>query len=73
MALPNGGNSSQARLDRAVPGNDIARRGSDGEWRYPIPNPVGYLIDNPVGYLIDNPFGTASTRSRRFRRGNHQP
>jgi hypothetical protein len=52
-------------LDRAVPGNDIARRGSDGEWRYPIPNPVGYLIDNP--------FGTASTRSRRFRRGNHQP
>jgi hypothetical protein len=65
MALPNGGNSSQARLDRAVPGNDIARRGSDGEWRYPIPNPVGYLIDNP--------FGTASTRSCRFRRGNHQP
>jgi ketosteroid isomerase-like protein len=29
---------------------DVARRGSDGRWRY--------VIDNPFGYVIDNPFGT---------------
>ncbi|GAA2400924.1 hypothetical protein [Streptomyces coeruleofuscus] len=29
---------------------NVARRGSDGRWRY--------VIDNPFGYVIDNPFGT---------------